>query len=286
MTKNNEVLVCWTMDCEATQTAIDDVALGMRSIRGYADILLEAGLKGTLFAIPSDAEAYSDLLRELAGEGFEIGLHYHPQEEGYDEFCGVYPYDDQVAMYGLAVRRFADAVGFRPAAFRCGSFSANDMTFPAIAQTGFRCCSTSLPERKMTEYRANWSGATPHVHYANPANRLLEGGLDLVEVPVTADPDSMLWSGLHPQDLRVELFDANNQFPMIDKMLVRERNRDTKVKAIVTLTHNIFEYGRDEDFRHLTIKQMISDFESLARKHDVRLLPATIGQIADAYRSE
>jgi len=283
---NNEIFVCWTIDCEATQTTIDNVPLGMRSIRGYADLLNEAGLKATLFVLPSDAEAYPALLREIADEGFEIGLHYHPQEEGHDEFCGAYSYDEQVAMYAQAARRFADAVGFRPAAFRTGSFSANDMTFPATAQVGFRCCSSSLPERKMTEYRANWSGATSHVHFAHPSNRLLEGGLDLVEVPVTADPDSMLWSGLHPQDLRVELFDGNNQFRMIDKMLAREKVRTVKARAIVTLTHNIFEYGHADDFRHVTIKQMIADFESLARKHEVRFVPATIGQIAEAFRGE
>ncbi|MBN2296810.1 MAG: polysaccharide deacetylase family protein [Pirellulales bacterium] len=245
----------------------------------------ETGLNSTLFVLPSDAEAYPELLRELAKERFEIGLHYHPHEEGHDEFCGAYSYENQVAMYDMAIRRFTDAVGFRPTSFRTGSFSANDMTFPAVAQVGFRCCSSSLPERRMTKFRANWSGAVPHVHFAHSSNRLLEGDLDLVEVPVTGDPDSMLWSGLHPQDLRVELFDAKNQFFLIDKMLVREKARAAKVRAIVTLTHNIFEYGRVDDFRHVTMKQMIADFQSLARKHEVRLVPATIGQIADAYRA-
>lgn len=286
MTKQNELLVCWTIDCEATQRAIDDVSLGMRSLRGYADLLAEAGLQGTLFVLPSDAEAYPKLLRELAGEGFEIGLHYHPQEDGHSDYCGAYSYDDQVAMYGQAAQRFADAVGFRPQTFRTGSFSANDMTFPATTQVGFKSCSHSLPERKMTSLRANWSGAAPGVHFAHPSNRLLEGNLDLVEIPVTGDPDSMLWSGSHPQDLRVELFDAKNQCYMIDKMIAREKSRAAKVKAIVTLTHNIFEYGRVDDFRHITMKQMIADFQRLSQKHEVQLLPATIGQIAAAYRSE
>ncbi len=285
MTKQNELLVCWTIDCEATQRSIDDVSLGMRSLRGYADLLAEAGLKGSLFVLPSDAEAYPKLLRELAGEGFEIGLHYHPQEDEHSDYCGAYSYDEQVEMYGRASRRFADAVGFCPGSFRTGSFSANDMTFPATSQVGFRSCSHSLPERKMTSLRANWSGASPGVHFAHPSNRLLEGNLDLVEVPVTGDPDSMLWSGLHPQDLRVELFDAKDQFYMIDKMLAREKSRTGKVKSIVALTHNIFEYDCTDDFRHVTIKQMIADFQTLAEKHEMELVPATIGQIAEAYRS-
>ncbi len=285
MVTPNGLFVCWTIDCEATQRAIGDVPLGMRSLRGYADLLGEADLKATLFVLPSDAEAYPGLLRELAAEGFEIGLHYHPQEEGYADYCGAYSFEEQVAMYAKAVQRFADSVGSAPAAFRTGSCSANDMTFPATYEVGFRCCSHSMPERKMTALRANWSGAAAGVHFAHPSNRLLEGDLDLVEVPLTCDGDSMLWSGLHPQDLRVELFDAKNQFFMIDKMIGREKALAAKAAAIVTLTHNIFEYGRADDFRRATMQQMIADFRILAEKHEVRLLPATIGEIAAAYRT-
>ena len=257
----------------------------MRSVRGYADLLNEAGLKATFFVIPSDAEAYPNLLREIADEGFEIGLHYHPQEDGYEDYCGAYSFDEQVSMYDAAVQRFADAVGFRPTAFRSGSFSANDMTFPAIVQAGFRCCSSSLPERKMIEYKANWSESVQHVHFAHPSNRLLEGNLDLVEVPLSADPDTMLWSGLHPHDIRVELFDGNNHHLLIEKILVREKTRPVKIKAIVTLTHNIFEYGHIDDPRHITMKKMITDFNKLAETHNVRFVPATIGQIALTYKN-
>jgi hypothetical protein len=123
------------------------------------------------------------------------------------------------------------------------------------------------------------------VHYANPANRLLEGGLDLVEAPITTDPSSMLWSGEHPQDLRVELFDAKNQRYLIDKVLAREKQRPQTVKAIVALTHNVFEYGDPADFRRQTMQQMICDFAELADQHDVNLIPATISQIAAAYRA-
>ena len=49
----------------------------------------------------------------------------------------------------------------------------------------------------------------------------------------TTDPDSMLWSGRHPQDLRVELFDAKNQRYMIDKMIGREKAQSHAVRAIV-----------------------------------------------------
>jgi hypothetical protein len=188
-------------------------------------------------------------------------------------------------MYGDAIDKFADAVGTRPKAFRTGSCSANDATFPVTAEVGFDCCSHSMPGRNMTQLRSNWVRGPQHVHYAHPANRLLEGGLDLVEVPVTTDPDSMLWSGGHAQDLRVELFDAKNHRFMIEKTLAREKARPQPVKAIVALTHNTFAYDDPADFRRQTIGQMIADFAELADKHDVNLVPATISQIAAAYRA-
>jgi peptidoglycan/xylan/chitin deacetylase (PgdA/CDA1 family) len=285
MTTGNDIYVSWTMDCEATQKAFDDVDMGIRSIRGFVDLLLGAGLRGTLFVLPGDAAAYPDLVRDCEEQGFEIGLHFHPHEEGYDDFCGGFTAQEQTRMYRDGIKKFADAVGFVPKTFRTGSASANDATLPVMAELGFKSCSTSIPGRDMKHLRSNWVGAPQYVHYAHASNRLLEGGLDLVDVPMTTDPDSMLWSGGHPQDLRVELFDAKNQWYMIDKMLAREKTRSHPVKAIVPLTHNMFDYSDPADFRHETMQRMIADFVDLAGKHEVNLIPATIGEIAASYRS-
>ena len=137
----------------------------------------------------------------------------------------------------------------------------------------------------MPHLKSSWVSAPTYVHYAHAANRLLDGELDLVEVPITTDPDSMLWSGAHPQDLRVELFDAKNQRYMIDKVLGREKAGAAAVRAVIALTHNIFEYDNPDDFRHQTMKQMIADFAELADRHEVNLIPATIGEVAAAYRN-
>ncbi|NOX55323.1 MAG: polysaccharide deacetylase family protein [Planctomycetes bacterium] len=280
-----DIHICWTMDCEATQRAINDAALGMRAVRGFVSVISEAKLHATLFVLPGDAVAYPSLLRDLDPGRFELALHVHPQEEGYDDFCGAYPAEMQRRIYDQAIKKFADAVGVRPTAFRTGSCSANDATFPVTAELGFECCSHSMPGRNMTWLRSNWVSAPQHVHYAHPANRLLEGGLDLVEVPITTDPDSMLWSGSHPQDLRVELFDAKNHRYMIDKVLAREKARPQPIKAIVALTHNTFEYENPSDFRRQTLLQMIADLAELADKHHVNLVPATLSEIAAAYRA-
>lgn len=109
--------------------------------------------------------------------------------------------------------------------------------------------------------------------------------MDLVEVPVTTDPDSMLWSGGHPQDLRVELFDAKNHRYMIDKVLSREQARPPgRVRTLVVLTHNIFDYSDPADFRRQTMEQMIRDFGQLADQKGIELLPSTIGAAAGAHR--
>lgn len=280
-----DIHICWTMDCEATQEAVHDAELGVRATRGFAGLMAEANQRATLFVLPADAAAYPAVLRDLDRRRFELALHYHPQEEGYADYCGAYAAAGQRKMYTDAIKKFADAVGVIPKAFRTGNCSANDATFRVTAELGFDCCSHSMPGRNMTQLRSNWVGAPQYVHYANPANRLLEGGLDLVEVPITTDPDSMLWSGRHPQDLRVELFDAKHQRYMIDKMLAREKAGGRPVKAIIVLTHNTFDYGAAADFRRQTLRQMIADFSALADRHAVNLVPATISQIAAAHRA-
>ncbi len=188
-------------------------------------------------------------------------------------------------MYGRALEQFADAVGFVPKTFRTGNCSANDATFPVTQELGFTSCSHSMPGRNLPGLRSNWVNAPLSVHSTHRANRLLEGDMDLVEVPVTTDPDSMLWSGGHSQDLRVELFDAKNHRYMIDKILSREQARPPgRVRTAVILTHNIFDYSDPGDFRRQTLQQMIRDFEQLADRKRLDLIPSTIGAAARTHR--
>jgi peptidoglycan/xylan/chitin deacetylase (PgdA/CDA1 family) len=297
-----DVHLVWTIDCESTQSSIDDVCLGDRSVAGFCEVIREADMTATLFVLPEEARQLSRRFRELHSAGFEVGLHYHPHEDGHGDHCGAFGAEQQRRMYSGAIDRFAQALGFRPTTFRTGSFSANDSTFPVTESLGFESCSHSCPGRNMTALRSNWVGAPHAVHYAHHANRLLAadppagGTRGLVEVPMTTDPDSMIWSGTHPQDLRVELFDAKNQRFMIEKMLRRERARLLNsgggaggggggVAAIVALTHNVFDYSDPADFRTQTMRQMIADMRHLAGRLEVNLAAATIGGTADAFRA-
>lgn len=280
-----QIHICWTIDCEASQKSISDIGLGIRSVRGFVDAIHAAGMKATLYVLPSDASAYPQLLRSIADEGAEIGLHYHPQEAGFDDYCGAYTSEEQYAMYEEAVCQFSNCLGFSPRTFRTGSCSANDATFKVTEELGFTSCSHSMPGRNMVNLRSSWVNSPMHVHRTHPANRLLEGDSDLIEVPITTDPESMMWSGGHPQDLRVELFDAKNQRYLIEKVLVREKARCVHTKAMVTLTHNIFEYSDQSDFRTQTMKQMLTDLVHLADQNSVELIPSTVSEVASAFRN-
>ena len=106
-----EIYICWSIDCEATQKTVNDVQLGIRAVRGFGEVISRAGLQATLYVLPGDAAAYPNLLRDLDKERFEIGLHFHPQEEGYADYCGAYSARQHREMYGDAIKKFADAVG-------------------------------------------------------------------------------------------------------------------------------------------------------------------------------
>ena len=95
-----------------------------------------------------------------------------------------------------------------------------------------------------------------------------------------------MWGGKHPLDLRVELVDAKNHFYTIDKALRRQLgDASIPVKSIRATTHNIFDFSDPKDFRRETLDGIIRHTKSLAEKHNVSIHPATVTQLADAYRA-
>lgn len=272
-------------DCEATQHAIRDAALGERSARGLSDIVAGEGLRATLLVIPSDLEASPALYRELDQAGHEIGLHVHPADQGYEEFLGVYGPDDQRQILGEAADRFSQVMGRRPASVGIGYGSANDHTYPVFVDLGFTHGHVSIPTRVLPECASVWAGAPLDMHYAHPHNRLLPGWLDFVEIPQTLDPESRMWGGKHPQDLRVELVDAKNHWYTIAKAVDRQVREETAVKYIHIVTHNIFEFGREGDFRRETLVKMIRQAKKIVADRGGVVKGATMADCAGAYRA-
>jgi peptidoglycan/xylan/chitin deacetylase (PgdA/CDA1 family) len=272
------------VDCESTQPAVDDAALGRRATRGHAEVLESHGLKGTYFTIPSEVRANADVYKELADRGHEVGLHVHPADGGYEEFLGVYGPDDQTTIVGESTKAFEDVMGFQPVGICIGYGASNDATHGVLHAIGYRHGLTQIPGRILPECASVAAGAPLDPHYAHRYNRVLAGDLDFVETPQTVDPDSRMWGGKHPQDLRVELVDAKNHYYVIRKAIERQIAAETPLKVVHCVTHNTFEYDDADDFRRQTLVGIIEHTRKLADQFGLELAGATTAELAAAYR--
>jgi len=271
-------------DCEATGHAIGDAALGERATRGLAEIVTAADLLMTFLVIPTDLEASPDLYREMEGAGHEVGLHVHPADQGYEEFLGVYGPDEQRRILGEAADRFAQVMGRAPESVCVGYGSANDHTYPAFVELGFKHGHIAIPTRVLPECASVWAGAPLDAHYPHPYNRVLPGWLDFVEIPQTLDPESRMWGGKHPQDLRVELVDAKNHWYTMAKAVDRHLRDDVPVKYLHICTHNIFDFSDPANFRRETLEKMIGQAKSIVGSKGGAIRAATMATLAAEYR--
>lgn len=279
-----EIHFTFQIDCEATQRSIQNAALGARAARGLAEILAEQNLKGTFVVIPSELEANGAVYRELAEQGHEVGLHTHPAEQGYEEFLGIYSYEEQIRILQEGVDVFTEVMGFAPQAFTPGYGSANDHTFPALEALGFRHGTVSIPTRVLPQCASIWAGAPLDMHYAHRYNRCLAGDMDFVSIPATLDPESRMWGGAHPQDLRIELVDAKNHWYTIFKSVQRQQRAGVPVFSIRAVTHNIFDYSDPRDFRRETLLGVIAATRRICEQEEATLVPVTTAELAAAYR--
>lgn len=196
------------IDCEATQHSLRNPALGERAIRGLGDICARENIRATFQVIPSDMKAHFRIYRRLQAQGQEIGLHIHPADQGYQEFLGVYGPQKQAKIIREGMDVFAQHMGRAPESFTPGYGSANDHTFPVLESLCLRHGLVSIPTRNLPQCACVWAGSPLDAHYPHRYNRCLSDDVDFVDVPPTLDPDSRMWGGAHPQDLRVELVDA------------------------------------------------------------------------------
>lgn len=277
-------LAC-TMDCEATQPAVQDPDLGRRAATGYAEILEREGLKGTFYSIPSELRTHASLYRDLEKRGHEVGLHLHPADQGYEEFLGVYGAEMQEKIIREAADIFAREMGRRPAAFCSGYGSGNDHTCPVLEKLGFRHGAVGIPTRVLPECCSVWAGMPLDVFYPHRYFRTLPGDVDFVQVSTTVDPDSRMWGGKHPQDLRVELVDAKNHWYTIRKAVQRQLRERPPVPYVSITTHNTFEYSDPKDFRRQTLEKTIAHAKKIFDDAGVTWQPGTVGDIAATYRT-
>ncbi len=272
------------VDCESTQHAVKNPALGERAIRGLGEVFAETKTKGTFLVIPGDLEAHAGIYQELESQGHEIGLHVHPADQGYEEFLGTQSAEMQRKIIAEAADRFAQAMGRRPLSICPGYCSANDSTFGVLEALGFTHGMVSIPTRNLPQCACVWSGSPLDPRYPHRYNRLLNGDVNFVDLPLTVDPDSRMWGGGHPQDLRVELVDAKNHWYTIDKAVRRQVAQKTPVKQIHGFTHNIFEYGDLRNFRRETYVGIVNAARQIADREKLTFKAATLVEINAAFR--
>lgn len=277
--------ICWTMDCESCHPGVNDPDLGRRAVRGFTDVLNQFNWKASLFSIPEEVAPLEREFKVALEHGHEIGLHTHPLASGEPvDFLGAFSFDAQVKILRKGLEKIKILLGKEPVSFRPGYASANDSTFPALAECGIRQCSASMPGRMMSNLASNWAGAPLFVHYAHSSNRFLTGSMDLVELPISVDWESLIWGGRHPQDLRIEFTDAKNHSFLIRKIMRRQIEEKLPFCALVILTHNLFHYDDPANFRRETMLGMIESIRMYADEFGVETAGITIGEAARAFR--
>lgn len=283
---DNQLFVAFNIDCESSQPAVNDLALGDRATRGFAEVLEQHDLRGSFEVLPGDIEPHAGIYRDLKQRGHEIGLHVHPAADGHEEFLGVYGPGEQRDILSHATDRFAQAMGEPPKSIVVGYASINDYSYSILYDLGYRHGTCSIPTRILPECASIHGGAPLDVHYAHRYNRSLVGDLDFVEIPVTVDPESRIWGGKHPQDLRVELVDAKNHWYTIYKAVERQIAQNVPVKCLRPLTHNLFDFSDPHDFRRQTLMGMIGHIRTIAEDHGLQIVARATGtDVATAYRS-
>lgn len=272
------------IDCEATQLSLKNPALGERAIRGLGEVLAETGTRGSFLVIPSDIEAHGPIYRELEKAGHEIGLHFHPDRPEISEFLGVQSPDAQRKILTEGMDRFAQVMGRKPRVFCPGYGSANDYTYAILEELGFTHGMVSVPTRNLPQCACVWGNSPLDPHYPHRHFKSLPGDVNFVDLPLTIDPESRMWGGAHPQDLRVELVDAKNHWYTIDKAVRRQIAQPVPVLQIHAATHNTFEYGDLKNFRRETYVGIVDATRQIAEREKLTFQPATLHDLAAAYR--
>jgi hypothetical protein len=175
-------------------------------------------------------------------------------------------------------------MGRRPSSFCPGYLSANDFTFGILEELGFTHGAVSCPTRNLPQCACVWGPSSLEPRYPHRYNRVLNGDVNFVDLPLTVDPDSRMWGGGHPLDLRVELVDAKNHWYTIDKAVRRQLAQKTPVKQLHAITHNVFDYSDPKNFRRETYVGMVNAARQVAARENLTFQAATLADIAASYR--
>lgn len=148
-------------------------------------LLQAAGQRGTFFVLGKVAEQYPDLVKRLAADGFELGLHGYSHCLIYEQREKEFLRETQAAKALLEERGGREVVGFRAPSWSITQRSL--WALKLLAAMGFQYDSSILPARS---YLGGVPSSNPLIHRRTEA--------DIIEVPpsiVSMGPLRLPFSG-------------------------------------------------------------------------------------------
>ncbi len=291
---DKRVLVTVSMDCERIRSESyrgDGTAsweMSEKAITGLAELLREEGMQGSFLPTPATAEKQAGLFHELRRQGFEVGMQFHCdsfRDGCYRKVLGEYDQAEQLEILTAAKADWEDALGLPLRTYRSGYLSANDATFPILAELGVEQCSCSKPGRYRPDIAARWYGAPAYAHRVGTGSRLVPGQLGLVEVPVTSHPGERFSRepSFDPRELRPDSQHAPEVYrEIVDLALWEMELLQPPVKTIVVLTHNTIDYTAEDDRRRVLLVEILRYIKAKAAE-GWEVVPATFADIRAAH---
>ena len=268
-----------------------DLDFSERSILGIADFFEQRGHRCDFHPVPDLAADQKELFEDLQHRGFGVGMHFHCESWRKGEKnrpLSTYPKDQQHWILREALEDYSQAMGFLPSCYSAGNFSMSDDTYGVLAELGFKQASTSVPERFVAQFGANWLGKFPFPHRVDHRSRLVPGSMDLVEFPVACHPTRRV-GGVNPIDSRLDcahseatrkgrdlIVEPEFYREIADLNFHRIANADWPAKVLTVFSHNLFEFADPAVDQRKNLETVLQRVESQAEEYGYRLTVTTM----------
>lgn len=285
----------YSIDCELPPDGVFGGPISWEvaeeSTRGFVDLMDKLGLiKGTsLFVYPDVAIKQKKLFREMADYGVEIGLHLHTMRYSKMKnpaWLGALNYDDQLEAIIMAKADLEDVTGQPCLGFRACYASANNVTFPAVADAGFKWTSTSANGSYKPEIYACWAGGWPFPYFPSSKNKLVPGEMDIYEMPITHGLNLFFNDDKNrPLDMRAETpLIVSGPFYVKWRLLIEENflemeKRNQPIRAVIGASHNTNPYGQVGSLEQNNVIRVCQLVQEISERSRYYFTPASFNEI-------